>query len=189
MLVINNIEVSSNKDGLYSLADLWSSTGNNNNKKPSKWLNLKGTFGKVEYLCTDRKSAQQNQQVISKDSNGYTYVCKELVYSYAMWISDKYHFSVIKAFDDLVNDRILEAIQIAKDSAIVQKVGDDCEKIIKDESVRGMTAMNRMSNNRAAYKRHASALGGGLGNCVGKNKLLDDADTAIANRTQYAMDI
>ncbi|WP_369333524.1 KilA-N domain-containing protein [Vibrio ouci] len=39
--------------------------------------------------------------------NSGTWACKELVYSYAMWISPKFHLNVIRAFDSMSTNQTL----------------------------------------------------------------------------------
>lgn len=188
-LVINNIEVSQNEDGLYSLIDLWKSTSNKKNKSPSKWLDLKGTLSKIEYLCLDRKRVQGNQQVTSKNDHGYAYVCKELVYSYAMWISDKYHFEVITAFDNLVNGRIIEAIELAKDSVKIRLVKSELDKLVDNELESNIESTHKLANIIGIYQKHSSSAGSALASCRGVKGKIAEVETKLTNRNQYGMNL
>lgn len=188
-LVINNIEVTSNDEGLYSLADLWRGASKKSGKAPNKWLELKGTFSKIEYLSSDRKMGLSNQQVISKNEHGYTYVCKELVYSYAMWISDKYHFEVITAFDNLVNGRIIEAIELAKDSVKIRLVKSELDKLVDNELESNIESTHKLANIIGIYQKHSSSAGSALASCRGVKGKIAEVETKLTNRNQYGMNL
>lgn len=93
---------------LYSLNDLHRASGGKSKHKPSNFLRLDTTKEMVkalesEYHFSDMRSAVK---VINGGDDRGTYVCKELVYSYAMWVSAVFQIAVIRAFDSFVSGQI-----------------------------------------------------------------------------------
>lgn len=92
-------------DGRYSLNDLHKAAGFSNKHKPSLWADNQQT----KELAQELSEAGIPALVIVKGgAKSGTFVCKEMVYAYAMWISPKFHVQVIRAYDDLVNGRLLD---------------------------------------------------------------------------------
>lgn len=89
-------------DGLYSLNDLHISAGSSAKHKPANFLRLDSTQELITEIdrCSDMSNAVKSKR--GGASQG-TWVCKELVYAYAMWISPKFHLHVIRAFDQMVS--------------------------------------------------------------------------------------
>ena len=106
-IVIANQTISQ-QNGLYCLNDLHKASGGLKKHEPYKWLRSAQTAEIIAELEREQAEPQKwgsrkNQQVIEivrgfKKRQG-TYVCRELVYSYAMWISPKFHIQVVRAFD------------------------------------------------------------------------------------------
>ena len=85
-------------DNLYSLNDLHKISGEDKKHKPTNFIRLAQTKELVAEInrCSDLSNAIKIQQ---GGKNQGTFVCKELVYSYAMWISAKFSLMVIRAFE------------------------------------------------------------------------------------------
>jgi len=95
-LTIQNHTISA-KDGLYSLNDLFNASDSAEPKhQPKRWLQLVRTKALVKEL----KSAENRDgiSVLKTSGKGGTFVCYELVYSYAMHISPAFELKVIRAF-------------------------------------------------------------------------------------------
>ncbi|WLS77236.1 KilA-N domain-containing protein [Erwinia pyri] len=96
LLVIDGISVRQDKDGRYCLNDLHRAAGGETRHKPAFWLRNEQT----EQLRTElQKSNSLPVEVIRGGNQQGTYVCKELVYAYAMWISPSFNLKVIRTFD------------------------------------------------------------------------------------------
>lgn len=107
-VTIAGINVRQDSEGRFSLNDLHKAAvnagANARTKETQKFLDRE----EAADLITELKT--QNLGVSPVDSKrgryGGTYVVKELVYAYAMWISPAFHLKVIRAYDALVNDQL-----------------------------------------------------------------------------------
>lgn len=116
-LVIGDFSVRQDEDGRYCLNDLHKASGNNKKHQPTNFLRSDQTKELVLEIDTELydvgnpESCSSNMRSCLKTVNGVgTFAAKELVYSYAMWISAKFHLTVIRAYDAMVmqwkiNDR------------------------------------------------------------------------------------
>lgn len=97
-IVIANTVIHQDLTGRYCLNDLHRASGEEKRHGASYWLTNQQTQELIAELETTVIPV-----VTEVGRNGGTFVCKELVYAYAMWISAKFHLEVIRTFDALVN--------------------------------------------------------------------------------------
>lgn len=92
---------------LYNLNDLHKAAGNEQRHKPANWLALQQVSELIAELGdAGNPASKENQQVIQVIKGGKnqgTFVCKELVYAYATWISPAFFLKVIRTFDAIAN--------------------------------------------------------------------------------------
>lgn len=100
-LVAISTTVSVDSNGMYSLNDLHRAIGEENKSRPNYFLDNQFTRDLIDEIEKDGKSAIRSKQHVG------TYVCKQLVYAYAMWISPKFMLQVIDAYDSMANNRSL----------------------------------------------------------------------------------
>ena len=88
-------------ESLFSLNDLHKASGGAEKHRPSLFIRLDTTQDLISEIQKEAKSTD----LIFKTTGGRglrgTYACEELVLSYAMWISPKFHLIVLRAFLNL----------------------------------------------------------------------------------------
>ncbi|WLF84843.1 KilA-N domain-containing protein [Moraxella sp. ZY210820] len=100
-LTISNQTISQ-YNGLFSLNDLHKVSGNASKHKPTNFLRNEQTKDLIAEIESENQIAYHTIQGGDvKTVKQGTYVCRELVYAYAMWISAKFSLMVIRAFDAL----------------------------------------------------------------------------------------
>lgn len=106
-LVIGEFSIRQDEDGRYCLNDLHKASGYDKKHQPAYFIRNQQTKDLIAEIENPSNGASANLQMpavgkVNDGKNNGTYVVKELVYSYAMWISAKFHLQVIRAYDAMV---------------------------------------------------------------------------------------
>lgn len=102
-LAVFNTEIRQ-QNNLYSLNDLHEVSGKAKKHQPSLFLanaQTKSLINEIDF--NSDLGIPRSVQTKRGGLNQGTFVCKELVYAYAMWISPKFNLQVIRAFDQIQN--------------------------------------------------------------------------------------
>jgi hypothetical protein len=101
-ITIAGIKVRQDEHGRFCLNDLHKASGGHQKDRPKYWLENQKTAG----LMASLEKGGITPFSVKAGRGGGTFVCKEMVYAYAMWISSDFHVSVIQTYDALVNGQI-----------------------------------------------------------------------------------
>ena len=117
-ITISEVDIHQDENGRYSLNDLHEAVVldgfNKRTKEPAKFFATPGVKELVEFLLEESVTQNLgNTSPINTVSSGKyedrgTFVVKELVYAYAMWVSPKFHLHVIRVFDAVMTGDYIE---------------------------------------------------------------------------------
>lgn len=99
IITIADIEVRQDDQGRYSLNDLHRASGGERKHGPSLWMENQQTKELIATLALEEGDTGFPVSVVRGGLGQGSYVAKELVYAYAMWISPVFHLKVIRTFD------------------------------------------------------------------------------------------
>lgn len=95
-IIVANIDIRQDSAGRYNLNDLHRAAGGESRHQPGKWLDLQATQELVA-LLEDNVKITGIPVIVKKQGLG-TYVCLDLVYDYATWISPAFKVEVFRTF-------------------------------------------------------------------------------------------
>lgn len=113
IITIANTSIQQDTEGRFSLNDLHKAAGGEERHKPANFVRLDSTQALIAEIdrCSEASNALHVRQGGTRQG---TYVVKELVYAYAMWISPKFHLQVIRTFDAIATGDTEKAERIAR---------------------------------------------------------------------------
>lgn len=142
---IQNIVIREVEGGLYNLNDLHRASGGAKKHKPNHFMSSPQTIELANEI-SKVPASRPFRKVMGR--TGGTYVCKELVYAYAMWVSPEFHLHVIRNFDAVVskNPVVIGALD---------RLGSE----VKRSTMELMAIVDESSATLADLKRHGSDWG------------------------------
>jgi hypothetical protein len=102
-LVISETAIRQDKNGRYCLNDLHKAAGSEKRHQPGNWIRTES----AQELAQEFNSSDMRIKAVAikRGATGGTFVVKEMVYAYAMWISPKFHLHVIRTFDAVMTQK------------------------------------------------------------------------------------
>jgi hypothetical protein len=95
-LAINKTDISQDAEGRYSLNALHKAAGGENSLKPSLFYRSNSFKSVVEILKAQNRAFEP---IVKKQGKyGGTWICRELVLKYAMWVSAEFEVKVMQTF-------------------------------------------------------------------------------------------
>ena len=208
-LMVAGTEIHQGQDGRFSLNDFHRAAGGEKRHAPNEWLRnsqaqeLVEEVGKPGYPGLDGKAGITALRVVRGGRSPGTYVCKELVYAYAMWISPVFSLNVIRTFDSVAaNDHVIPVdrkLMVAADNLdaakrIAESFGLEGNQALlsANNMVRSaigvdlmeMAGVKRLENESQEMNYTPTQLGAKFGmSAASMNKLL--ADCGLQQSVQY----
>ncbi len=106
VITIDNITIRQDSEGRYCLNDLHKAAGGADKHKPVHFMKLTSTWDLIREVEETVGNPTFSTVNTTSGRNGGTYVRKEVVYAYAMWISPAFHLKVIRAYDRLATQGV-----------------------------------------------------------------------------------
>lgn len=105
-LTVCGVTIKQDAEGRYCLNDLHKAAGGEPKHKPAEWLRYSTAKDLIDELKVGNPTLYPLATAMGRF--GGTFVVKELVYAYAMWISPKFHLEVIRSYDRLATEGVAE---------------------------------------------------------------------------------
>lgn len=183
----NNIKV--DEDGRFSLTDLWKLSGGERKNRPVHYLANEGK-ALVDYLKVDMSTFKPVNAKSGRYGGG-TYVCKELVYSYAMWISPEFQVKVIRAFDQLAQGNLNDAYETATGRELttiqVQANNYKLRDALLLSSLAPQEKLNELCKIEGSDKEIGSTHGAALASRRGEKAKFKEVEKLIVEELQLEM--
>lgn len=107
-LTIGGVKIKQDAEGRYCLNDLHKAAvadgANKRTKEPAKYMATESFADMVAELTTQNPGSFP--VVTIEGRSGGTFVVKELIYAYAMWVNARFHLHVIRTFDAIVTGQL-----------------------------------------------------------------------------------
>lgn len=154
-ITIADVAIRQDAKGRFSLNDFHRAAGGEDRHRPSLWAENQQARALIAELDSETGKAGIPALVMQRGGKAPgTYVARELVYAYAMWISPAFHLKVIRTFDKAMTD-VGDWRKLRHQAASSFKVANDILKLVRQEA--GKTTESHHYSNEARLVNWALA--------------------------------